>query len=169
MHSIALFIGKRNVGKTVCLKHIISMHTESVYQVPSEITEYTLSSFIEKQKQSTILVLDNCCHQINWTTSKNMDYIFHNNRQLQLGVLITLPYSVSIPPSMRACIDYVFIFKDTNVRDKRRLYEHYAGMFTSFEDFSHTMDQYTENYECLVIDNTTKSNKLEDQVFRFHW
>jgi len=27
------------------------------------------------------------------------------------------------------------------------------------------MDQCTENYECLVIDNTTKSNKLEDNVF----
>ena len=27
------------------------------------------------------------------------------------------------------------------------------------------MDQCTENFECLVIDNTTKSNKLEDNVF----
>jgi hypothetical protein len=27
------------------------------------------------------------------------------------------------------------------------------------------MDQTTENYECLVINNNTKSNKLQDQVF----
>ena len=27
------------------------------------------------------------------------------------------------------------------------------------------MDQCTENYECLVINNNAKSNKLEDQVF----
>jgi hypothetical protein len=27
------------------------------------------------------------------------------------------------------------------------------------------MDQCTENFECLVIDNTTKSNKIEDMVF----
>jgi hypothetical protein len=27
------------------------------------------------------------------------------------------------------------------------------------------MDQCTENFECLVIDNTSRSNKLEDQVF----
>ena len=27
------------------------------------------------------------------------------------------------------------------------------------------MDQCTENYECIVIHNNAKSNKLEDQVF----
>ena len=27
------------------------------------------------------------------------------------------------------------------------------------------MDQCTENYECLVINNNAKSNKLDDQVF----
>jgi len=27
------------------------------------------------------------------------------------------------------------------------------------------MDQCTQNYECLVINNTTQSNKLEDIVF----
>jgi hypothetical protein len=27
------------------------------------------------------------------------------------------------------------------------------------------MDQNTENYECLVINNNAKSNKLTDQVF----
>ena len=38
-------------------------------------------------------------------------------------------------------------------------------MFPTFEIFCQVMDQCTENYECLVIDNTTKSNKLEDTVF----
>jgi hypothetical protein len=27
------------------------------------------------------------------------------------------------------------------------------------------MDQCTENYECLVIDNNVKSNKLSEQIF----
>ena len=27
------------------------------------------------------------------------------------------------------------------------------------------MDQCTENYECLVINNNAKSNKLQDQIF----
>ena len=38
-------------------------------------------------------------------------------------------------------------------------------MFPDFESFCQVMDQCTENYECLVIDNNAKSNKLVDQVY----
>ena len=38
-------------------------------------------------------------------------------------------------------------------------------MFPTFEMFCQVMDQCTENYECLVINNNAKSNKLSDQVF----
>ena len=38
-------------------------------------------------------------------------------------------------------------------------------MFPSFEIFCQVMDQCTEDYECLVIHNNAKSNKLEDQVY----
>ena len=38
-------------------------------------------------------------------------------------------------------------------------------MFPTFEAFCQVMDQCTENYECLVINNNSKSNKLADQVF----
>ena len=38
-------------------------------------------------------------------------------------------------------------------------------MFPTFESFAQVMDQCTENYECLVINNNAKSNKLQDQIF----
>ena len=38
-------------------------------------------------------------------------------------------------------------------------------MFPTFESFCQVMDQCTENYECLVIHNNAKSNKLNDQIF----
>ena len=38
-------------------------------------------------------------------------------------------------------------------------------MFPTFESFCQVMDQCTENYECLVVSNNAKSNKLEDQIF----
>ena len=51
------------------------------------------------------------------------------------------------------------------MQNRRRLYDSYAGMFRTFEVFCQVMDQCTENYECLVINNNAKSNKIEDQVF----
>ena len=36
--------------------------------------------------------------------------------------------------------------------------------FPTLEAFCAVMDQTTENYECLVINNNAKSNKLNDQI-----
>jgi hypothetical protein len=38
-------------------------------------------------------------------------------------------------------------------------------MFPTFESFNTVMDQTTENFECLVINNNAKSNKITDQIF----
>ena len=76
-----------------------------------------------------------------------------------------MQYALGIPPNLRTNIDYVFILRENFVSKRKRLYEHYAGMFPNFEMFCQVMDQCTENYECLVINNNAKSNKLEDQIF----
>ena len=79
--------------------------------------------------------------------------------------IITMQYALGIPLILRTNIDYVFILRENYVSNRKRLYENYAGMFPSFEVFCQVMDQCTENYECLVIHNNAKSNKLEDQVY----
>ena len=79
--------------------------------------------------------------------------------------IITMQYALGIPPNLRTNIDYVFILRENYVSNRKRLYENFAGMFPSFEVFCQVMDQCTENYECLVVHNNAKSNKLEDQVY----
>jgi hypothetical protein len=76
-----------------------------------------------------------------------------------------MQYPLGIPPNLRTNIDFVFILRENIVGNRKRIYENYAGMFPTFEVFSQVMDQCTENFECLVIDNTSNSNKLEDCVF----
>ena len=76
-----------------------------------------------------------------------------------------MQYALGIPPNLRTNIDYIFILRENYVSNRKRLYEHYAGMFPNFDMFCQVMDQCTENYECLVVHNNAKSNKLQDQVF----
>lgn len=66
---------------------------------------------------------------------------------------------------LRTNTDFIFILRENIINNRKKLYEQYAGMFPTFDMFSSTMDQCTENYECLVIDNTIQSNKIEDQIF----
>ena len=76
-----------------------------------------------------------------------------------------MQYALGIPPNLRTNIDYVFILRENYVSNRKRLYENYAGMFPTFDCFCQVMDQCTEDYNCLVIYNNAKSNKLEEQVF----
>jgi len=111
------------------------------------------------------LILDDCLYDNTWAKDKWMRSVFMNGRHFKLLFLLTMQYALGVPPNLRTNIDYVFILRENYVSNRKRLYEHYAGMFPSFEMFCQIMDQCTENYECLVINNNAKSNKLTDQVF----
>jgi hypothetical protein len=62
-------------------------------------------------------------------------------------------------------VDFVFILKEPFLNNRKRIYENYASAFPSFEFFCQIMDQCTQNYECIVIDNTALSSKLDECVF----
>ena len=111
------------------------------------------------------LIFDDCLHDNTWKKEKGMRSVFMNGRHFKIFFILTMQYVLGIPPNLRTNIDFTFILRENNQSNRRRLYEHYAGIFPSFPIFCAVLDQCTENYECLVIDNTTKSNRLEDQVY----
>lgn len=111
------------------------------------------------------LILDDCLYDNSWTKSKHVRSLFMNGRHFKVMFIITMQYALGIPPNLRTNIDYVFILRENIVANRRRIYESYAGMFPTFEIFCQVMDQCTENFECLVIHNNAKSNKLEDQIY----
>lgn len=111
------------------------------------------------------LILDDLMYDTSWVKNTTIRGLFMNGRHYKLLFMITMQYALGIPPALRSNVDYVFILRENINSNRKRLYEHYAGMFPTYEIFSQVMDQCTSNYECLVIDNTTKSNKIEDMVF----
>tara|TARA_Y100000389_G_scaffold20234_1_gene17506 strand:+ start:2902 stop:3723 length:822 start_codon:yes stop_codon:yes gene_type:complete len=132
---------------------------------------------IKKEKQNNIVrtskpndprtfcILDDCLYDSTWTKDKLMRALFMNGRHWKIMLCITMQYPLGIPPNLRTNIDYVFILREPYIANRKRIWENYAGMFPTFESFCQVMDQCTENYECLVIDNNAKSNQLRDQIF----
>lgn len=112
-----------------------------------------------------ILILDDCLFDNKWVNDTNIRCFFMNGRHYNTLFLITMQFPLGIPPSLRTNIDYVFIMRENNFNNRRRIYENYASMFPTFEMFCTVMDQCTENYECLVVQINASSNKLQDQVF----
>ena len=111
------------------------------------------------------VILDDCLWDNTWSKDKMMRLLFMNGRHWKIMTIITMQYPLGVPPNLRTNIDYTFILREPYLNNRKRIYENYAGMFPTFESFCQVMDQCTENYECLVVSNNTRSNKLEDQIF----
>ena len=146
------------------------IHDEYTPQIISNVIKRQ-RMMIDKVKENNnvdprlFLLLDDCIYDQTWVKDKNVRSLFMNGRHFKVLFIITMQYALGIPPNLRTNIDYIFILRENYVNNRKRLYEHYAGMFPTFEMFCQVMDQCTENFECLVINNNAKSNKLEDQVF----
>ena len=111
------------------------------------------------------LILDDCLYDNTWINQESTRYIFMNGRHIDMMTIITMQYPLGISPNLRTNVDFIFILRENITRNRRIIYENYAGMFPTYEMFSQFMDQCTEDFNCLVICNGIQSNKLEDQVF----
>jgi hypothetical protein len=146
---------------TAIIENIMKRQRTVLKQVNKEIETYKRSTIDPR----TFVILDDCLYDASWTKDKMMRLLFMNGRHWKVMLIITMQYPLGIPPNLRTNIDYVFILREPYINNRKRIYENYAGMFPTFESFCQVMDQCTENFECLVINNNSKSNKLTDQIF----
>lgn len=101
----------------------------------------------------------------SWKKEKTVQEIFFNGRHFNLFFILTMQYPLGIPPALRSNIDYVFIFNEPNIKNRRNIYDGYAGMIPSFDHFQNILDSCTQNHECLVIKTSGNSTDIRDQVF----
>lgn len=144
------------------ISKVLTRQKKVIDRMKEEAAQTKVASKIDPR---AFLMLDDCLYDSSWTKSKSVRNIFMNGRHYKLMFIVTMQYALGIPPNLRTNIDYVFILRENIVANRKRIYESYAGMFPTFEIFCQVLDQTTENYECLVIHNNSKSNRLEDQVY----
>jgi hypothetical protein len=115
----------------------------------------------------SFLIMDDCLYDNSWLTDKNIRYLFLNGRHLKVFFLITMQYPLGIPPVLRTNVDYVFILREPSPNNRQRIFNNFGSAFPSFDFFCQIMDACTQNYECVVINNNSLSNRLEDIVFYY--
>jgi len=154
-----LFI--HNEYNTAIIENILKRQKSVLKQIKKEMETFKRSTIDPR----AFVILDDCLYDNTWSRDKMMRLLFMNGRHWKIMLIITMQYPLGIPPALRTNIDYVFILREPYIANRHRIFDNYAGMFPTFESFCQVMDQCTENYECLVINNNAKSNKLQDQVF----
>ena len=146
---------------TIIIENILRRQKTVLKQMNKETQQFGRTSIDPR----TFVILDDCLYDQSWTRDKLMRLLFMNGRHWKVLLVVCMQYALGITPNLRTNIDYVFILREPYLTNRKRIWENYASCFPTLESFCSVMDQTTENYECLVINNNAKSNKIQDQVF----
>jgi len=57
------------------------------------------------------------------------------------------------------------LLAEDNFSNRRKLFEHYAGIFPKYEIFDNLFNQLTDDYGTMVIDNASNSRDLNERIF----
>jgi hypothetical protein len=129
-----------------------------------EIVDVAQEMVSEGKRRGMALVLDDCVYDRSFFKSTSMRSIFFNGRHFRITLLLASQYVVSIGPELRAQVDYVFALRDPVLSNRMNLHKMFFGCFSTFDDFNAAFEQCTQNFECLVLDNTVQSNSASDCV-----
>jgi hypothetical protein len=120
-----------------------------------------------KEENSCFILFDDCGYDNKSAKSEIIRGIFMNGRHWNTLVIMSVQYCRSIGPELRKNVDYVFILREPKYNERKKLYEDFGGIVGTEKDFSALLQHHTENYQCLVIDNTSQSNDLRDNIYKY--
>ena len=121
----------------------------------------------KKEKDDRLmLIMDDCMsYKGTWLKDPNILELFFNGRHHHLSFILTMQFSLGIPPELRSNFDYIFLLAEDITSNRKRLYDHYAGMFPTFDIFQQVFNEITADYGCMVINNRIHSTNITDKVF----
>jgi hypothetical protein len=144
--------------------------------IHSDYSEKEMEDFAKRQKlamrnnptnASGMLILDDCSDDPKFFHRPLFQKFYKNGRQWDMMFILALQYGMDIRPVIRTNVDYVFLFREPNERNRVALHKNYAGITGSYQDFCDLMDQLTEDFTAIVIANRKQSNNLSECVYYY--
>jgi hypothetical protein len=133
------------------------------------------ANFIKRQKiakkfvtnPNSIVLWDDCTEDPKIFNDPLVFDTYKNGRHRSILHILSLQYCNDIKPVLRTNIDGTFILRESIVRNRESLWRNYGSCVPEFADFNEIMDQVTEDYTALYVNNRTQSNKIEDCLFYY--
>lgn len=192
-HAVVLMIAKRRSGKSVLVKDLMYYKRKELLTgvamsgtesgngfygewippvfVYSDFDKEALQRLVDRQKKMTkagkampvFVILDDLGFDRKIMTDKLIRELFLNGRHYKITLFLCLQYALDIPPALRSNIDVVIVLKENVFREK--LYKNFFSMVPNLGTFNTIMDSVTADHGALVLDNTSHSSKLTDNIF----
>jgi hypothetical protein len=132
-----------------------------------------VEKFVKRQKIAkkhlknpwAVLLLDDCTDDTKIFNTPLQNSLYKVGRHWKMWYILSLQYCMDVKPVIRTNVDGTFILRETNLKNRKALFENYAGIIGDFKLFCTILDQITDDYTALYIHNATSSNNLEDILF----
>jgi DNA replicative helicase MCM subunit Mcm2 (Cdc46/Mcm family) len=112
-----------------------------------------------------VCLLDDCTDNPAIFRKPLQQGYYKDGRHWKMLYIVSLQYCMDVMPVIRTTVDGVFILRETNLKNRKALYENYAGIIPDFHLFNQIMDQITNDYTALYIHNNTVTNDWTECVF----
>ena len=124
--------------------------------------------FIARGKpRNMFLLLDDCGFDTKSLNSLPMKELFMNGRHKRITFMCALQSPYSLKPDMRQQIDTVVALREYQIANRRRLYEAFFGVVSSWHDFERLFTAFTDDYSALIVDQTKQTPDLTKVLFHY--
>ena len=176
LNKVILVLGSQGSGKTVLINELIEKIKNDLPKdynscIVRDYDKTVIKGFIDQQIKNirnpeikdprSLLVVDGVNN--DWIGQNEFRFLFVNGRSAKITFVMSCQDPVTLPPQLRANVDYIFICDQTY---KDSIFNNY-GLFENKQQFDNAIDQYTKDYNVAVIKNTIHFNNLDDIVFTY--
>lgn len=113
------------------------------------------------------IIIDDLMFKGGLSRNESVRKLFMNGRHWGIMAMLTVQYCMSLDISLRGNAGYIFVCREPIISYRKKIYESFLGMLPSFAVFEKVMDACTQHFECLVLDRTARSTRVEDCLFWF--
>jgi hypothetical protein len=194
-HRKILFIGRSGGGKSVAMRHVLYHIREQIDMAvgftPTEETRLALERFIppscvhdsldlgvierafttqkallERGKERSLaLIADDCAFDKQVWRSPTIRSAFMNGRHYRTCLVLSMQYMMDLSPDLRTNVDYVISTAENIHANKRRLWQSFFGVFRTYSEFDQVFSAATQDWSCIVLDQTQPSASVASSVF----
>ena len=142
--------------------------------IHSEFDTKTYANFVNEQRRinsklqkpiNSFAVMEDCMYSKILRNNKEVRGTFFNGRHWNIFLIVTMQYVLDLPPELRSNVDFVFILRNNMIADREKIWKGFCGFIPNFSLFQKIMNKCTVGYECLVVNNMSRSNDIQDCLF----
>lgn len=138
---------------------------ESILRVQSDRVKESIKN--NTKCPNLLLILDDCVNVNGLIKSKPISELLFNGRHYKISFILAIQFPIGMPPELRCNFDQIFLGSDDMLSNQKRLYDHYAGVFSTFDSFRQVFNETCNGFSFLVISNIGKHKTFNSKVKHF--